>query len=245
MFYVVSHLDKKIDLPNEYSFIYVGNLTKDIKGIHDSDSDDNIAYKNPYYSELTAYYYIWKNLNDSYIGIDHYRRFLSWKRFSFNNKYLVSQEDLKKYNVDVILPKKYTFANSYKLQNLPEVNYSLEVLENIFKRQFSDYYQTYVEVLESKSLHLCNMLLTSKDIFDSYCRWLFPILTELEKEIDYKNFEGKAQRVFGFVSECLLNVYFKQNNFKIKEAYIVTPEIKITTRLINRVRNFFREKKTK
>lgn len=41
------------------------------------NTGDNISEKNPYYCELTAQYWAWKNLHDvEYVGFCHYRRFL-------------------------------------------------------------------------------------------------------------------------------------------------------------------------
>ena len=47
------------------------------KNIQRDDTGDNIANRNNQYSELTALYWAWKNLNADYIGIVHYRRYMS------------------------------------------------------------------------------------------------------------------------------------------------------------------------
>ncbi len=51
-----------------------------------SDSTgDNISELNPYYCEMTAIYWAWKNLPDTeYIGLFHYRRYLTDKTYVFN-----------------------------------------------------------------------------------------------------------------------------------------------------------------
>ena len=40
--------------------------------------DAEISFKNPYYCELTAQYWAWKNLKADYYGFFHYRRFLNF-----------------------------------------------------------------------------------------------------------------------------------------------------------------------
>ena len=46
--------------------------------MHDDDGE-NISVKNPYYCELTAQYWAWKNVEADYIGLCHYRRFLCFR----------------------------------------------------------------------------------------------------------------------------------------------------------------------
>ena len=77
--YIITH--KKVPLPRLafYKSIQVGNGKEcncdfnDKKGI-------SIAEKNRYYAELTALYWIWKNLKKhNVIGVCHYRRFFYLK----------------------------------------------------------------------------------------------------------------------------------------------------------------------
>lgn len=41
------------------------------------DTDDHISEKNPYFSELTGIYWVWKNTSHSITGFCHYRRFFT------------------------------------------------------------------------------------------------------------------------------------------------------------------------
>lgn len=47
-------------------------------GMLTDTNGDNIADRNPEYSELTATYWLWKHCQDPYIGLCHYRRLFSF-----------------------------------------------------------------------------------------------------------------------------------------------------------------------
>ena len=54
--------------------IHVGkSLSRTDLGIIGDDTGDNISYLNPYYCEMTAMYYAWKNIKADYKGLCHYR----------------------------------------------------------------------------------------------------------------------------------------------------------------------------
>jgi hypothetical protein len=63
-----------------YQPVMAGNtLRSDNKTITGDDSGTNISAKNPYYSELTGIYWVWKNTQQNITGSCHYRRFFTAK----------------------------------------------------------------------------------------------------------------------------------------------------------------------
>ena len=79
---------KPCDLPQDDFFlpIHVGAAISDFDlGLQRDDQVcgqpcDNISKKNPNYCELTALYYIWKNTDDTFVGLVHYRRYFFKRR---------------------------------------------------------------------------------------------------------------------------------------------------------------------
>ena len=70
----------------------------------------------------------------------------------------------------------------------------------------------------------CNMFIMKRDNFDKYCEWLFYILFELEKETDLTGYTASEARIYGYLSERLLNVWVKQNNLKLKYCRMLLTE---------------------
>lgn len=75
------------------------------------NTGDNISAKNPNYCELTALYWVWKNLDCEYIGLCHYRRYFGHKVHAKDIKKkkgaIFTKTDYEKLltKYDVILPK--------------------------------------------------------------------------------------------------------------------------------------------
>ena len=80
---------KPSELPNNDLFcpIHVGSAKSKIvmEGLLRDDEGDNISAKNSQYCELTAQYWAWKHSEADYIGLCHYRRYLSFSSEHFEN----------------------------------------------------------------------------------------------------------------------------------------------------------------
>ena len=110
---------KLYEMPTDpmYLPIHVGKKGKEEIGFIGDETGENISEKNPYYCELTALYWAWKNLNADYIGLAHYRRHFSYRKKSkktFENVLTYSEASSLLENVDVIVPKK----RKYYIENL-------------------------------------------------------------------------------------------------------------------------------
>lgn len=219
--YVVTHKKFDYKLINSYKPIQVGKSTThfNLPYITD-DSGNNISEKNSNYCELTAVYWIWKNVNDcKYIGICHYRRYFVYGIFLklVDEKYICKYLDKKKY--DIILPYMYkTESNVFNhfINSTSGRKKDLDNLRKIILKFYPDYINDYDFVMNSKKASYCNMMVSSKIIFDNYCDWLFDILFKLEKITDLTGYSRQEQRLYGFLSEFLLNVWVKHNKLKIK-----------------------------
>ena len=69
------------------------------------------------------------------------------------------------------------------------------------------------------------MMFCRAEIFDAYCEWLFSILFELEKTVDLNKLISYQKRIYGFLSERLLNVWMIKNNQTIRHLDIINSEM--------------------
>ena len=68
------------------------------------------------------------------------------------------------------------------------------------------------------------MMFCKADIYNSYCEWLFDILFTLEPRIDLSQLNDYQKRLFGFLSERLLNVWIIKNEISVRSCPIINTE---------------------
>jgi hypothetical protein len=241
--FIVTHKEKPL-LSNDLLIpIQVGNLETIEDKILRDNTEDNIAIKNPNYCELTALYWIWKNCTVmDIVGICHYRRYFNFYNPIYNLKpsaqkkisvvdfyktktFQVDKNTLEKKitsllnKYDIILTKPYHFKKSTISENYFEKHRKndWDITMEIIKEKYPEYQQSITSFLDNgRIFHFGNMMICTTEKFDNYNQWLFSILFELEKRINIPEDQYQA-RVFGFISERLINLYVYHNKFKIKE----------------------------
>lgn len=220
--YVVTHKVTDMSFPEIYTPLLVGSYNKDSKDILRDDIGDNISNKNENYCELTGLYWIWKNSKSDIVGLCHYRRFLSKNFLSNKSKYFLNDKDIDKIfeKYDLILPKRIFYYKSNVRDNIkfaPNKN-DMKVLRGVIEELTPEYLEAFDEYLNRQYTYLCNIMITKKEILDEYCEWLFKILYRTEEVLDpdtYLN-DNYRKRMFGFLSERLLNVWVIKNKDKLK-----------------------------
>lgn len=220
---------KKYWMPDDdvYMPIHVGSEGKGSIGYTPDNTGDNISAKNPYYCELTALYWAWKNLDADYIGLVHYRRYFTRKEaHSVEGKRdeILTRADWERLlgRADIIVPdkRKYyieTLCSHYNHSHHPE---GLEETESIIREKYPDYLADYNRVLGRTWAHMFNMFVMRRNYYDAYCAWLFDILGELEKRLDITGWDPYESRVYGFVSELLLDVWLEKNHLPYVEQNV-------------------------
>lgn len=206
-----------------YLPLHVGKASSDKKLPYQTDHTGfHISSKNSHYCELTALYWAWKNLDADYIGLVHYRRHFSVRKpwFFCKNKfpYVLSEEEAQNLikEKDILLPKKrnYYIETNYSHYVHAHDTESIERTRQIIKRLYPEYETAFRIVMNDTKAHMFNMFIMKKNHLDAYCHFLFSVLFALEEELGMTE---KNKRLYGFISELLLDVYLKQNQLPYQE----------------------------
>lgn len=216
---VATHKQYWMPSDEMYMPIHVGREGKQDLGYVGDNSGDNISEKNANFCELTGLYWAWKNLNADYIGLAHYRRHFCMKGTKGDKKdKVLTKEQLETVlkNHDIILPnpRNYYIETNYSQYIHAHHKEDLDVTREILEEKYPAYIPIYDESMKRTIGHRFNMFIMKKEYFDGYCEWLFDVLFELEKRLDISQYNQNDARVFGFVSERLLDVWLETNQLK-------------------------------
>lgn len=223
--YIVSH--KRFDIPKTpdgYIPFFVGvdrEMLASEVGIMDG-TGDNIAELNGSFCELTALYWIWRNDRSRIKGLVHYRR-MFLEPGDCNELLSVATAQKLLDDCDVIVPQKYwllsTVAGHYSSHHSAG---DLKALEEVMKDYSPEYIDAFRSCLGMHFTYPYNMMVSRSSFLDAYCSWLFPILFELARRI--KVGDGYQSRVFGFLSERMLNAYIIHNGLTVSEVPVLLTE---------------------
>lgn len=221
---------KQCELPKDsiYLPVQVGKaLHPDVTlaGYQPDNQGENISEKNLHFCELTALFWGWKNIDADYVGLVHYRRYLGLRKENDKLHSVLSAneaEQLCRTN-DIVLPKKRkyyieTIWSHYK--HTHDISH-LEKTRAIIHNLSPDYIPAFDKVMNRTWAHMFNMFIMRKTLMNEYCQWMFPILFELEKMVDLNNMSSFDARLFGRVSEFLLDVWIEKNHLPYKEVKMI------------------------
>lgn len=225
---------KRYDFPESkiYQPVHVGKrLSQNDLGYSRDDTGKNISDKNRSFNELTALYWAWKN--DLFVGYDicglvHYRRYFTGKGASVKGKGVLGSDEVEQLmcDNDVIVPKRRRYYVETIKDHYAHAHHGkdLEMIRHLIVERSSEYIEAFDTVMHQRSLYLYNMFLMRPALFTAYCEWVFPLLFELEKQIDISAYDDYQKRVFGFLSERLFNVWILKHDLKVKELSVVNIE---------------------
>lgn len=231
-------------------------------GILCDNTGNNISHKNESYCELTALYWVWKNLKDTdIIGLCHYRRY-----FDFHHQCKPIYPDItitpEKFNsLDLSVPDRIIqkvqegnivvakdriyetcLALDYCRCHISDDLYTLESI--IVKNSTDKYIESFRHIMyHTNKLKHYNMFIMNRQRFDHYCAWLFSILNKVEQSIDISHYNNKQKRIFGYMAERLFNVYLHAEHCAVIQRPIIKVCEDISKEQLSSARLYLRQQK--
>lgn len=213
MYEVRNHRDKLLKNPPvlqtyEKSIQAGAALTGERIAERTDNTGENISEKNKQYCEMSAAYWIWKNTNHEWVGLEHYRRHL-----------LVNPEMLTG-ETDAILPLPYicfpnTVTQFSRFVSRDVLHALLSSLQTIHPKE----YDSYLDIIYGKYQYTYNLFCVRRKVFNDYCNWFFEITEHLE--LMAKNVvEIGNTRAISYVAEVLTNIYFMHNRRRWKIFHV-------------------------
>lgn len=225
---IATHKRYKIPTDSMYLPVYVGAAGKESIGYQRDDEGENISKLNPYFCELTAVYWAWKNFDADYIGLVHYRRHFSMHPY-FKNRWeaVLKYREIVPYLRDnrILLPKKrkYYIESLYSHYAHTHHAYQLDETRKIISERYPEYVDAFDKATKRRSGYMFNMMIMEKELFKSYCEWLFDILFKLKDRLGEDGLNAFHSRYCGRISEIIFNVWLEK---QIKNRVIRRNEIK-------------------
>lgn len=181
-----------------------GLTEKRIARLCDNEGD-NISAMNIYFSEMTVFYWIWKNISlnlpyEAYVGLCHYRR-----HFDADRGLL---EKLANSDIDIVLtcPEINVNGNlNYYLANGAIKKPVADILFEVIESRSPEYLPFVRSVAEGCMLHPFNMCIMRSIWLNRYCQWVFRICEEVHCHCLERGLEEK--RYLGYITELLLPAF--------------------------------------
>jgi len=148
---------------------------------------------------------------------------------NLTKKYWLDDDIINSYTdkYDAIIPKHWHInKEEISVETQYQSNHNIDdlhITRKILQELSPDYIETFDKVMKSNSVHLNNMFILRRDIFEKLCEWLFPILNEIDKRVDYTNYNANQSRAVGYISERLVSVFIEKeilnnvNNLRVCE----------------------------
>ena len=219
MIYIMQNKEAIFPVYRNYKPLKIGAL-------YDGKYEDNIEHLNPYLNEYTGMYIMWKHMNDSIIGLSHYRRFF------VNNGYFLQWYEAEFWlqYYDIITTYDYIvcdgiYKNLYNEIGTERDKKALEkYCEILFRAEpgLRDWFK------HSLGFNPRNMFVCRKALIDKYFEWIFPLIIPLTERFVKEDLDNVDNiRIPAYIAERCFGYWLrKKNNLSIKRMdYFQTDQV--------------------
>lgn len=207
------------------------------------DTGDNISAANRNLNEFTALYWAWKNQaalgNPQCFGLVHYRRHFIVD-FDPSGRTYGEVMGLTAEKVGACVGRHGTCCRFFSRTATGTVADKMKAGEwgtgvwpyfeaacEIIRHRNEEDVRWVMETVNGRETGgLCSMFLMKKDVFDEYCSWLLPTLTELWRAVDWTAVPEAEQRAAGWCGEILTSVWLHHHaqSHPVRELPVLSDE---------------------
>jgi hypothetical protein len=216
----------------------------------DNCDGESISKLHPYFSELTAHYWVWKNLEKvPLIGFCHYRRYFNFldnpqinlpQLFAAPSPELMqflNQESQKEIALKILETSDVIATRSYCLPQTIHTQFCQSHPDYIWKEFIRAISTTspawiikYLPWFElSREFRFYPIFITRWEIFDEFCSLLFDVLFEVFKNIgalkSEEDIRFPSRRYPAYLSERFMMLYFHAKGLRVHGAQLFSLEL--------------------
>lgn len=225
--FVVSHKKYNVIAGEIYKPICVGDQYKN-EQFYLEHTGDNIAYLNDRINECTALYWIWKNTDSAYVGMNHYRRYFYNSEVKNYANYLKKDRiaEIFEEGFDFILPEMTKLAMPVRDNIRKEIgrefaDRAFEIVNGLIKERVPAYFDAFEYVMSVNVFYKCHLFVTKRALLNSYCEWLFSFIIDAAERMDVSYCDAHTKRAVGYFAEAMLTVWLLHQDVKVKEMPII------------------------
>ena len=221
--YVITHKPYHVDQSDMYRKLCVGDYYELL--CLSEKSGSNISEYNDRLNELTGLYWIWKNMDDEYVGLSHYRRFFvkDGKRLDRKTVENILNHDGYDLIIHPLLELRWRVVHNISLIVGDELTIrTYDLIEHALKEKHPEYMDAFEDVMRSSKFYPKNMFVCRREIMDLFCEWLFSFIIDVTDKVDVTGRSEYEKRVCGYFGETMWTVWLRKQNLKIYEMPIMT-----------------------
>lgn len=214
-----------------YLPVWVGAALRDARepeGWARDDSGDSISEKNATHCELTALWWAWRNLDAGHVGLAHYRRHFSRGPFGSKQQRVARGVDIlaKLTKAPVVLPKPRNYLIETNRSQYAHAHHERDL--DLTRAALAELHPGVVPAWDASMGrtvgHRFNMCVMRSDLLDQWCEFLFSTLAHVERHADLTGYSDYDRRLYGFLSERLLDPWIEANGIPYAEMPVVHME---------------------
>jgi len=123
---------------------------------------------------------------------------------------------LEEFDAILPVPRKFRYSIERHYQKYHDIS-DLEKVREIISERYPDYLDSFDRTMQSNEMYANNMFVMRQEHFQRFMEWWFDILFRFEEQTQLEKYTGYQQRIYGFMAERLLTVWFRHHGLKVRE----------------------------